>query len=251
MQFCLAGEAVHGDAHYVEDGIVAIGEDVLLFRPDLNLLGVFDGAGGATDIGRADIASQTAAKAIVSYMERARDSGKQADMGAALQSAREIVTHTKGAGLTTGLFLQLEPQAKGVRIAFAAAGDCAAGVYPDPVFDDRKYDDVLWFAGDQSDHFGDPTNFIGTEKGRVKRASEDQYGEVIIPTSKERWLFLSTDGVTGSFGIMDGIDEADIEYAFTYKHDVVSIAQALLNPPLQRETRRKVDDKSLIVLSLK
>jgi serine/threonine protein phosphatase PrpC len=249
MKYCLAGEAVHGDTGYIEDGIIAVGEDTLLFRPDLHLFGVFDGAGGAKDIGRPDLASQKAAQSVAESLAAAGN--LEVNLAEVMNEARKAVTDHPSAGLTTALFVQVLSDKEHITIRFAAAGDCTAGIYPDPDYDDRKYDDVLWFAGDQSDPFGSPTNYLGTEQDRVSRMSEDQIGEVVIKRSKkQRWLFLSTDGVTGSFGIYDGIDESDIEYAFTYNHDVITVADALINPPLQREIRRKVDDKSLIVIAL-
>lgn len=250
MQYCLAGEAVNGGVHYVEDGIVAIGEDTILYRPDLRLYGVFDGAGGASDIGRADLASRLSAEAVVGFFERYGTLEVDTTfMQEALQHARAAVSASQEAGVATGLFIYVaEPNEEAIKILYAAAGDCSAGVFPDPVFDGKKYDDVLWFAGDQEDFIGDPTNFIGKESGRIKRQAEDQCGEVEACLKRERFIFLCSDGITGSLGRHDGIDEADIEYAFTYKHDVVSIAQALINPPLHRELKRKVDDKSLVLL---
>lgn len=250
-EYCLVGEAVHGDVAYIGDGIIGIGEDTILFKPEYNLYGVFDGAGGATDIGRADLASQTAATAVAEYFEKNNTQDVDRDyMEDALSYARSAVTHTKGAGLTTGLFLRLSDSPnEQLRIQFACAGDCVAAIYPDPVFDDRKYDDVLFAAGDQADRFGQPTNYLGTELDRVKRKSEDQIGQTIINTLKKRWLMISSDGIFGNYGVGDGLDEADIMYAFTYNKNITKIAEALLNPPMQRDQRRKVDDKSLILIS--
>jgi len=250
-EYCLIGEAVNGTVNYIGDGIIGIGEDTILFRPEHNLYGVFDGAGGETDIGRADLASQTAATAVAEYFEKndTRDIDKEF-MADALLYARSAVAHTKGAGITTGLFLRLSDDINGlIKVQFACAGDCVAAIYPDPIFDDRKYDDVLFFAGDQADRFGHPTNFLGTEKARVKRESDDQIGQSTINTLKKRWLIVSSDGIFGSYGVGDGLDEADIKYAFTYNKNITKIAEALLNPPMQRDQRRKVDDKSLIVIS--
>ena len=250
-EYCLVGEAVHGDVSYIGDGIIGIGEDTILFKPEYNLYGVFDGAGGATDIGRADLASQTAAAAVAEYFEKNMTQDVDKDyMADALSYSRSAVAHTKGAGLSMGLFLHFSPAPNNqILIQSACAGNCVSAIYPDPVFDGRKYDDVLFFAGEQADVFGQPTNFLGTDKARVKREAEDQIAQTTINTFKKRWLIVSSDGIFDSYGIGDGLDEADIMYAFTYNKNITKIAEALLNPPMQRDQRRKVDDKSLIVIS--
>ncbi len=254
LEYCLTGEAYHGDVKYVDEGIIGVGEDTLMFLPEHGLFGVFDGAGVASDVGRADIASQTAAKAVAEYFINNLDIEKSKQfMQEALTHARKVVSVTEGAGITTGLFVHLsESTNKNLRVLFGSAGDCAAALYPDPVFDDRRYEDALWFAGEQDDTRGTPTNFIGTENSRVKRGTSDQAGELkLISRDKKRWLIIATDGITGSIGLSNGIDEADIEYAFTYKHNIKSIADSLINPPLQRdEYQRKVDDKTLIVIGI-
>jgi serine/threonine protein phosphatase PrpC len=226
FEYCIAGDAKNGDVRTLEDGIIAVGQDAILHLPEYGLFGVFDGAGGAEDVGRPEVASQTAAKAVKTYV---LDNAKPQYMEAGLDAldheatlefmkgvmgfARSEVLANQSAGLTTALFEVVRRQEQGFSVYSANAGDSSLLLYPDPSFDDYIGDDICWLTGDQEDVAGNPSNILGRVPDNIHLTDADQFTRRSFAFGRERLLMLSTDGITGSYHFDDGIDIADIEFA--------------------------------------
>jgi serine/threonine protein phosphatase PrpC len=260
LEYCVAGVARHGFLSTLEKGITAVGEDAILHLPEYGLFGVFDGAGGATDVGSPRVASQTAARAVKEFFmnEYSKElENKQVRLEletvdffkGAMDFARKRVNANRNAGLTTALFVAVDKFDGNSKVLYANAGDGSLLLYPDPAFDDYISDDIQWIAGDQEDVAGNPANILGRVPKNIQITDSDQFGFRDINADRERLLILCSDGVTGSYHVDDGIDGADIEFATR----VQPLIEALQEKPLfqrallrvERRLGKKIDVTSL------
>jgi len=248
--YSVRGKAYNGDLVSIEPGIISVGQDCILYKPELGLFGVFDGAGGAAEVGDPSVASTIAAQAVAEYFKTST-LGPAYDldhMQGAMDFARKRVAESKNAGLTTALFFMIKQVADVTYIDYAVAGDSTLSIYPDSGYDGTRINCMDWLGPDQSDVYGDPTNVLGAVPKRIQLSDDDFFGTAVVNRSRDRYVVLATDGITGNFRLDDGIDEADIEFAFESTSNLKKTADLLIEPPIKRIMRRKVDDKSLVVV---
>lgn len=215
IEHAVVGKALHGDLHSINKHVTAVGQDTILAMPSLNIYGVFDGAGGAYDVGRPDLASQTAALAAEEYFlaqEYSRYSPNPKDifnreyeiMRGAMKYLRESVEDNAEAGLTTAVMYRIFETGEGATtISYANAGDSALLLYPDPDVED-DFNEVRLIAGDQKSklYFGSPSNAVGRQPFRLRHLESyghDQIGFVGFDNSRDRYLLLGSDGVMGDY----------------------------------------------------
>ncbi len=182
----MAGRARNAESiQYLEGscGILQIGDDAGVILPEHNVIGLFDGAGGACDIGSPPLAAKVACRAVEQYF---RTGGN--NVAEALQDAREAVIANKDAGICVGAVMQIDDK----KVMVANAGDTAAVLYREGI-DDEK----LYIADPQRSDMGGPLNYLGAcdVAGRLPERVEDDYTcRELYPGDK---LFLMTDGAWG------------------------------------------------------
>ena len=137
--------------------ILQVGDDAGVIVPEYNAIGLFDGAGGADDIGSPRLAARLACEAVKQYF-------RLGGVGAVMR-------------ITDG------------KVTVANAGDTAVALYQEGADDEYPY-----IAEPQRDEFGDPLNYLGSCEvpGRLsERISDDYACRELYPGDR---LFLMTDG---------------------------------------------------------
>lgn len=182
----MAGRACYSETiQYLDDpndacSILQVGDDAGVIVPEYNAIGLFDGAGGADDIGSPRLAARLACEAVKQYFRLGGG-----DVSEALQGAREAVSMNKDAGVCVGAVMRITDG----RVTVANAGDTAVALYQEGADDEYPY-----IAEPQRDEFGDPLNYLGSCEipGRLsERISDDYACRELYPGDR---LFLMTDG---------------------------------------------------------
>lgn len=129
----MAGRACYSETiQYLDDSndacsILQVGDDAGVIVPEYNAIGLFDGAGGADDIGSPRLAARLACEAVKQYFRLGGG-----DVSEALQGAREAVSMNKDAGVCVGVVMRITDG----KVTVANAGDTAVALYQEGADDD-------------------------------------------------------------------------------------------------------------------
>lgn len=159
-----------------------VGSDAAVVLPRHDVLGVFDGADGATDIGSPRVASMAACRAVERYF----DDGGQS-VAEAMELARQAVTADAAAGICVGSIARVIDG----QLMVAHAGDTAVAVCRDGTDDAQRY-----IAQPQRDEYRQPTNYLGAANcpGRLPERTDDEVasyelraGDTVVLMSDGAW----------------------------------------------------------------
>ncbi len=178
-EFAIYGRAVNGEARVVDDETTLIGQDVALALPTRDAAAVFDGAGGATDVGSPEKAALTSAKVFRDYIYEGGD-----DLNEALSEIRLAVESDEESGVCVGTIALV----KDGKVKSLNVGDTSAFIY------DTKAEDVT-FAAKQQTSFGQPDNYIGRKGLYMPDIKSGSFSEFKYDDGSE--LYLMSDGVSG------------------------------------------------------
>lgn len=184
-EIVLAGRARGGKAvDCLEAGssteVAQIGDDAGIIMPRHNVFGVFDGAGGASDIGSPRVASRVACRAVENYFE---DGGQSA--AEAMEYARQAVIMDKEAGVCVGAIARIV----GREMTVVNAGDTAVALCRDGVDEEQIY-----LTEPQMGYDRQPLNHLGhsDRPGRLPERVQDEVAEGELKDGDT--LFMMTDG---------------------------------------------------------
>lgn len=160
--------------------IVQIGDDAGIIMPEHKVFGVFDGAGGASDIGSPRMASMVACQAVENYFE---DGGQST--AEAMEHARQAVIMDKEAGVCVGAIARII----GREMTVVNAGDTAVALCRDGVDEEQIY-----LTEPQMDYDRQPRNYLGhsDRPGRLPERVQDEVAEGELKDGD--MLFMMTDG---------------------------------------------------------
>lgn len=182
-RFTVVGRPHNGVAAEVSETIVKIGQDVVMVSPRLNVVGVFDGAGGATDIGSPEKAALTAAQAVERYFKDGGD-----DLPDALEFARNAVKSNQEAGLCVAALARFHHDT----VQAVNAGDTGVVCY-----DSEQA--VLDVIVEQQSEFGQPTNYLGRHVDRIALPIPDASASYHQPYRSSQELYVLSDGAFGNW----------------------------------------------------
>lgn len=206
------------------------GEDKMLFRPDLGLFGVFDGAGGERGGAQASVLAMTATEQYVDWAldERAVHDRTRAEevLKAALKDADEQIDADPNSGITTGvLALAYLDNHRQRLLSWASVGDSRIYIY-------NRNQGTLTQLSEDEGHGHIITNALGAD------AKVEQAGTYRMQPGDE--VMMCTDGVTGD-----------------YEHNILreeEIIEAMQRASMPRDAAanlvtkaKKEDDRSAIV----
>lgn len=229
LEFAVATKGLHGAIENIDEHTMGAGDDTALFVPEQRLFGVFDGAGGATDVGKPWIASRTAARAAVDFwslqdLEKRPTADSQLVyetelMQDAMKFIRKRVNADTEAGLTTVAMTKFVKHGKRiVGFVYANAGDSSVLLYPDQNAQYRD-EELKIVAGEQinAEQYC-PSNIVGRIPERVAElvTDQDQVGFQTLPNS-ETYILLATDGVNGSWQRTAELTDDDFRLALEYE----------------------------------
>jgi hypothetical protein len=179
--YSVFGKSHNGDAEQVDEGLFRVGQDSILVLPEHNVAAVFDGAGGATDVGSPEVAALQAATEISRYFKAGG-----ADVRAAVESARKAVINNPAAGVCVVALLRMR---KG-RSEIVNVGDTGVIGF-DPMGETT-------FIVEQQTMHNNPSNYLG----RPVRFYEERVADDFIVhqyASPTEELYLMTDGALGNW----------------------------------------------------
>lgn len=161
--------------------LLQVGDDAGIVLPEHNVFGLFDGAGGASDIGSPRLAAKVACEAVEYYFNNDGQS-----VAEAMECARQAVITNKEAGICVGAIARLVNG----EVSVVNVGDTAVALYRDGVDDEE-----LYIAEPQRDElWGDPLNYLGLcdTPGRLPERVSDDFARRELSSGDT--LFLMTDG---------------------------------------------------------
>jgi hypothetical protein len=190
-RFTIIGRAHSGVAAEVNDRIVKIGQDVAMVLPRFNVVGVFDGAGGTTDIGSPEKAALTAAYAVEHYFT---DGGN--DLANAMEFARDAVKSDKEAGLCVAALARFCQDA----VQTVNAGDTGVVCYD-------TEQGTLDVVAEQQVEFGQPTNYLGRHVDRIALPIADTAVSYHQPYGSGKEVYVLSDGALGNWQLNNSLEE--------------------------------------------
>lgn len=161
--------------------LLQVGDDAGIVLPEHNVFGLFDGAGGASDIGSPRLAAKVACEAVEYYFNEGGQS-----IAEAMECARQAVIANNEAGICVGAIARIVNG----EVSVVNVGDTAIALYRDGVDDEE-----LYIAEPQRDEsWGDPLNYLGLcdTPGRLPERVSDDFARCEL--SSGDMLFLMTDG---------------------------------------------------------
>ena len=200
-------------------------EDSMFVRPDQNMYGVFDGAGGHEG-GR--LASQLTASVVRECSNRyALESASS--LAYVLNVANERVTNCEGAGLSTAVLTKVVERNGQKILAYASVGDSRIYI----VDKDGNARQITRDEGEGRYIY----NAIGqgVESGQSRT---QQFGEEFL--RKGDRVVLCSDGVTGDYG-GDLMDPRELGFLVSHSRNALDASKNLL------ANARKRDDRTAIV----
>lgn len=186
-QYTLVGRPIHGNAYEVDNEVLVVGEDTAVVLPQYGVIGVFDGAGGAKDMGSPLEAAITAADAVRNQYRRHNGDISGADV---MRRAGEMVARNPDAGLCMGALLRIYKDS----LEITNVGDTGIWTY------DATNDKEEIIAEQQLDRAnrGDPSNYMGDPAPRIPPRSTADF-HATVPYSPEKELYIGSDGVLGNW----------------------------------------------------
>ncbi|HET8884523.1 MAG TPA: hypothetical protein VFM68_03565 [Candidatus Saccharimonadales bacterium] len=218
LSYSVFGSAHNGEAKSVNDEVNLIGQDATVVVPKYNVAGVFDGAGGTTDVGSPALAALTAADATSVYFHQGGT-----DLHEAMQFARRAVELDFESGVCVGSLVRLHKD----EASFVTAGDTGAVIY------DTDTQRIPFFMEQQTDSW-EPINYLGRRGvGMPDRVAD--VGASHAYSGKNSELYVMSDGMLGNW--QQGTDLQ--EYHFQAAHDDYLVLQSALAkyPGLEEEIR--------------
>lgn len=229
--FSLLGRAHNGEAEQIDEDIFLAGQDALFVLPEHNVAGVFDGAGGATDIGSPALAAITAARAVRDIIKRRGDG---VSVGEAMESARHaVVTHPE-AGICVGGFVRMKRNT----LEIANAGDTGVAVY-------HSHNETLEMPGEQQTNSINPLNSLGRQERGIRNEVDDLVTTKSISPVHDQ-VYILSDGVLGNWRLGTELQE----YHFQAAHaDYLRLATAERHiPHLEEKLREQLSTEAARVL---
>lgn len=159
-------------------------EDAKVFRPDLKMYGVFDGAGGERG---GKTASNTAASVVENLGQRV-DLTSGAHLKWALEQANDAVVKDPVAGYSTAVLAKVVERKGGRYLSYASVGDSRIYI----VGRDGNVRQITKDEGEGNRIW----NSLGTDgdgNGIVK-----QYGDIRLESGDK--VMMCSDGITGDYG---------------------------------------------------
>ena len=223
------GQAIRGEVtrDNIERGLWADSscEDSVFFRPDQQMFGVFDGAGGERG-GR--LASQLTASVVREFSDRYALENCSS-LAYVLNAANERVTNNPDAGLSTAMLAKVINRNGRTMLAYACVGDS------------RIY--VVDRAGNARQITKDEgegkyiTNAIGMEAEQGESRTS-QFGEIDLRRGDR--IVLCSDGITGDYGD-DLMSDRELGFIVSHSNNSQEASKNLL------ANARKRDDRTAIV----
>lgn len=214
------GRAYNGKARVVDDEITIVGQDSALSLSRYGVVGVFDGAGGAVDVGSPERAALMAAQAVRGYYQ-----GGGGSLAEAIEVSRRSVEADAESGVCVGTIARLSEG----RLEVATVGDVAAVVY------DPESEEVVFNARQQVIH-SQPTNYMG-RRGRYMPVSHPPLIES-YEYSRGSELYVMSDGATGTIGEYSDLEDYHF-VASRGDYQVLEVATRQL-PELEDMIRREL-----------
>lgn len=203
--FTVVGRAHNGVAAEVNENIIKIGHDVAMVLPRFNVVGVFDGAGGATDTGSPAKAALTAAYAVERYFA---DGGDQ--LTNALEFARDAVKSDKDAGLCVAALARFCQDA----VQTVNAGDTGVVCYD-------TEQNTLEVIAEQQIELGQPANYLGRYVDRIALPIADATASYQQPYHSSKEVYVLSDGALGNWQLNTSLEE----YHFQAAHNDYQLLQ--------------------------
>lgn len=168
----------------IEGGLWAdrLCEDKELFRPDLKIFGVFDGAGGERGGKKA---SNTAASVVENLSQRF-DFTSGAHLKWALEQANDAVVNDPVAGHSTAVLAKVVEHKDGRYLSYASVGDSRIYI----VSRDGKVRQITKDEGEGNRIW----NSLGTDENGIVK----QYGDIKLGSGDR--IMMCSDGITGDYG---------------------------------------------------
>lgn len=236
--YSLVGRPVHGSAEHISPDITKIGQDAAVILPDHNVLGVFDGAGGAAEIGSPEVAALTAAEATRHYFARGGDS-----LSDAMAFARTAVRRNTAAGVCVGALIRLHQH----HVESVTAGDAGALLY------DVDTQEVTAVA-EQQLHNAEPANYLGRTVPYAPVRTADHYAAVERAAQE---LYLMSDGALGNRELSTDVQDYHLDaahHSYQLLRDAIAfdpeftahIRHTLTDPSAEQLTTRQMDETATI-----
>jgi len=203
-------------------------EDSMFVRPDQNMYGVFDGAGGHQG-GR--LASELTASVVREFSDRYGNSlNSGSSLAFVLNAANERVAKNPDAGLSTAVLAKAVKKDGRTLLAYASVGDSRLYIVD-------KEGNARQITRDEGEgRF--ITNAIGEEVGPGEGRTQ-QWGEVAL--RKGDRIVLCSDGVTGDYGA-DIMEPRELGFLVSRSQSAQEASKNLL------ANARKFDDRTAIVV---
>lgn len=232
FEYGIAGRALNGDVKRIGH-VVMVGQDAVAIVPEHNAIVLFDGSGGATDVGSAEEAAFTAANAAQSHI-REEPNTPLADV---MSTARSAVIANHAAGLCIGAIARLstETNQRAVKIEAIHAGNIAL-----PLYDAYNKQTKLLMKQQMNDYSLDPLNHLGRTPKRIKPPIADEHHSMYLPDPLHHGLFLLTDGAFGFWQTNQCLENSD----FAIAHDWGSWLQDAIDtiPNLEEKLRSLIPE---------
>lgn len=211
--FRVVGRPVNGDAEVVSRTITKVGQDTAVVLARQGVIGVFDGAGGAADVGSPEEAALVAADAVEQYFH-----GDGDNLMAAMQYAREAVTDTPTAGVCVGALVRLHWNT----LESVTAGDAGAFLYD-------IASQSMSMVAEQQLHGYEPANYLGRPIPSIAASASDAYSTSPYRPQTGQELYAMTDGALGNWRRGDDLQDYHVQAA----HDESQLLRdALVADPL-------------------
>lgn len=183
-EFSMFGRAHNGSAKTIDDGLLLAGQDVLFAVPEHNIVGVFDGAGGTTDIGSPELAAITAANAVLAIV---RHRNGDIPIDKTMKYARQAVIMNKAAGICVGGIARVRAN----DVELVNAGDTGVVVY-------SPSDETMEVIGEQQIEF-EPLNYLGRQEKGMPDRIDDLVKTHILRSPDTDQIYVMSDGVLGNW----------------------------------------------------
>lgn len=203
-------------------------EDSYFVRPDQQMYGVFDGAGGMRG-GRA--ASRLVENVVREFSDNyILESG--ANLAYVLNAADERVLNDENAGVSTAVLVKVVQHEGRTKLAYASVGDSRIYIVDKnnnvrQITHDEGEGSVIW-------------NAVGASReGLVQGSSRtEQYGEVELHQGDR--VVLCSDGITGDYD-SDIMSDRELGFIMSRSTDALEASKNLI------ASARKNDDRTAIV----
>lgn len=198
QSYAVFGKALNGEAYHLNDEVSVVGEDTVVVLPEINVIGVFDGAGGTKDLGSPLQAALTAARATAQFFHLGGT-----ELEGAMEYARQAVINDDAASICVGSLLRVAAD-RSVRAV--NAGDTGVVAY------DAHRKSADFFSPQQLVH-GEPSNFLGRSAMYLHPLETDSSRIYTPERPDETEYYVMSDGVLGNWQGHSGLEDFHFEAA--------------------------------------